>query len=302
MSQQILDLRGIYPPVPTAFKDSGDVYGELFSKNIEKLNQYDLRGYVVLGSNGEYVLLSEKEKLDLLESARKTIPENRLLIAGTGCQSTIDTLNLTKEASILGVDAALVVNPSYYKNMMTDDALKKHFYSVADGSKIPVLIYNVPPYTGIDLSAETIASIAEHPNIIGMKDSGSDLVKLGNVMRLAKPGFQILSGSASLFLPALSIGIVGGIFALANIAPAQCLEIYRKFLDGDTEKARDLQIRMIPVNSAVTARWGVPGLKAAMDMLGLYGGPVRMPLLQVSEKIKAEIEKILENAELKKIG
>jgi 4-hydroxy-2-oxoglutarate aldolase len=208
---------------------------------------------------------------------------------------------LTQEAASMGADAVLVVNPSYYKNRMTHEALIQHFKTVADHSPIPVLIYNVPPYTGIDLPAETIAALAVHSNIVGMKDSGINLVKMGKIRGLAGTEFQIICGSAGNFLPALSIGAVGGIFALANIAPLQCLAIHQYFKDNKMERAREIQIQMIPLNSAVTSEWGIPGLKAAMDLLGLYGGPVRLPLLPVSEEIRDKIEAIIVKTNIKRV-
>jgi len=252
-----------------------------------------LGGYVVLGSNGELVLLNEQERLQVLETARAAIPSGKLMIAGTGCQSTVETVQLTKKAAAIGADAALVVTPSYYKGRMTKEALIKYFHTVADTASIPVIIYNIPACTGIDLSAETVTAIAEHENIIGIKDSGGNVVKMGEVRRLAGPDFQVLAGSASFLLPALSVGAVGGILALANIAPVECLAIRQHFLDNEWEQARELQVRMIPVNTAVTRGWGVPAVKAAMDMLGMYGGPPRAPLLPLSEDTEQELRTIL---------
>ena len=293
MNQRPLRLDGIYPPIPTPFDDRGDVATRALADNLAYWNQFDLRGYVVLGTNGEYVLLTEQEKLQVLETARAAIPSDKLMIAGTGCEATRETIELTKKAAAIGADAALVITPSYYKSRMTPEALIHHFHAVADASPIPVILYNMPACTGIDLSAEAIAAIAEHPNIIGIKDSGGNLVKMGDIRRLAGPDFQVLAGSASFLLPALSVGAVGGILALANIAPAQCLAIRQHFLDGEWEQARELQVRMIPVNTAVTRGWGVPALKAAMDMLGLYGGPVRSPLLPLSDDLKDRLRAIL---------
>ena len=286
-------LDGIYPPIPTPFDDQGRFAPGALADNLAHWNQFDLRGYVVLGTNGEYVFLTEEEKLQVLKAARAAIPSDKLMIAGTGCEATGITIELTKRAADLGADAALVITPSYYTGHMTPEVLIHHFHAVADASPIPILIYNMPACTGIDLSAATVAAIAEHPNIIGIKESGGNVVKMGDIRRLAGPDFQVLVGSASFLLPGLSVGAVGGILALANIAPAQCLAIRQHFLDGEWEQARELQVRMIPVNTAVTRGWGVPALKAAMDMLGLYGGPVRSPLLPLSDDLKDRLRAIL---------
>ena len=293
MDKQLLQLNGIYPPIPTPFDGEGKVASRQLTENLAHWNRFSLRGYVVLGTNGEFVLLTEQEKLQLLETARRAIPSEKLMIAGTGCEGSNETIRLTRKAAEVGADAALVINPSYYKTRMTPEALIHHFQMVADSSPIPIIIYNMPACTGIDLAAEIIVQLAEHPNIIGLKDSAGNVVKLGQIRLLAGPGFQVMAGSASFLLPALSVGAIGGILALGNIAPAQCLAILQHFLEGDWEKAREVQLRIIPANTAVTSRWGVAALKTAMDMLGLYGGPVRPPLLPLSNDVKLKLKTIL---------
>ena len=296
MSTQLLDLAGIYPPIPTPFDQDGKISKLALTENLRRWNHHRFRGYAVLGSNGELALLSEQERLRVLQIARDAIPAGKLMIAGTGCQSTKATVELTKGASAIGADAALVVTPSYYRGLMTRDALRAHFYAVADASSIPIIIYNIPSCTGIDLDAETVAALAEHDNIIGIKDSGGNVVKMAEIGRLAGPDFQVLAGSASFLLPALSVGAIGGILALANIAPSQCLEIRQSFLDQEWEQARQLQMRMIPVNTAVTRRWGVPAVKAALDMLGMYGGAPRPPLLPLSNEKRQQLRDTLHRA------
>lgn len=286
-------LNGIFSPIPTPFDSEDEIAQSALVKNLTHWNQFALRGYVVLGSNGELVLLDEQERLQVLKAARSAIPAGKILIAGTGCQATRQTIVLTKKAAAIGADAALVLTPSYYRGQMTPQALIQHFHAVADASPIPVIIYNMPACTGIDLAAETVAAMAKHPNIIGIKDSSGNIVKIGEIKRLVGSDFQLLAGSASFLLPALSVGAVGGILALANIAPGECLAIYQHFLNGELEEARALQVRMIPVNTAVTRSFGVPALKAAMDMLDLYGGPVRAPLSPLSESTKRELRDIL---------
>lgn len=295
----MLMLDGIYPPVPTPFDGKGRVSVEALKNNLLFLNQFDLRGFVVLGSNGEYVMLSEEEKLLVMEIARTVLPADKLIIAGTGCQSTGETLYLTKKAAEIGVDAALIITPSYYRRLMTPEALIHHYNTIADDSPIPILIYNIPACTGIDLDAETISFLARNPNIIGLKDSSGDVTKIAAIRQQSGPGFQILAGSGGFLLPSLSVGAIGGIMALANIAPNACIAIRRYYLEGRQIEARELQLRMVPVNSAVTSRWGVPALKAAMEMIGMYGGPVRLPLLPVSEDIRKQLNSILINSGLK---
>ncbi len=284
-----LNLSGIFPPLPTSFDEEENLYPEKIRSNIQSLCRYDLRGILILGSNGEQVMLSEAEKHEAVAAAREAMPPDKLLLAGTGGQSTRETIRLTRDAASAGADAVLVICPSYYRGQMSDQALVRHYYAVADASPVPVVVYNMPANTGIDMTAQAIIQMAGHPNIIGLKESGGNVVKMGEVLHATTGDFQVLAGGAGFLLPALATGAAGGILAMANIAPAHCLEIYKSFLAGDMEHARMMQHAAIALNAAVTSRWGVPALKRAMDHLGLYGGPVRRPLLPVSEQIGREI-------------
>lgn len=289
----MLKLNGIYPPLPTSFDKHEDLALDKMRSNILKLSQYDLAGFLVLGSNGEFVNLTEKEKLEVYAMAREAIPLDKIMLAGTGGQSTRETISLSKAAAKAGADAVLVLNPFYYRELMTRDALVAHYSEVADASVIPVIVYNMPANSGIDLDANTIADVSKHENIIGMKDSGGNLVKMGNIKRMVKPEFQILAGSAGFLLPAFTVGAIGGILALANIAPDNCISVFNEYFSGNIEKAHRLQLELISINTLVTSKWGVPALKAAMDHLGLYGGPARKPILPIKPKIKQEIIELL---------
>jgi 4-hydroxy-2-oxoglutarate aldolase len=283
MSKAAVSLKGAFPPIPTPFDTEGNVDHQALAENIERWNQFDLAGYVVLGSNGEAVYLTEDEKLRVLETARQAIPLDKVMIAGTGLEATCQSITLTGWAAEAGADAALVITPHYYSGRMSPESLVNHYHAVADASPVPVVLYNVPKFTNVDMDAATIARAAVHPNIIGIKDSGGNLAKLADVVRLAGPGFQVLAGSAGFFLAGLSVGAVGGVLALANVAPQHSVDIYRLFNAGQLHEAAELQRRMVPVNAAVTARFGIAGLKAALDMLGYYGGPVRPPLLDLTQ-------------------
>lgn len=300
MSHSMPNLRGVFPPIPTPFDETGAIDTAALAAHLSFLGSFDLAGYVVLGSNGEAVHLSIEERSQLLEAARTLIPENRALIVGTGCPSTWQTIGVSKRAAEVGADAVLVLPPYYYKGRMTVEALRKHFHAVADALSIPVLLYNMPACTGVDMDASTVAAIADHPNIVGLKDSGGNVAKLGALHQLLGDGFQILAGSASFLLPALSVGAVGGVLALANIAPAQCLAIRENVLAGDWNQARDIQVRLIEANTAVTSRWGVAGLKAAMKILGLPNSFVRAPLLDLKDPDISQLESILMAAQILK--
>lgn len=290
----MIKLNGVYPPLPTSFTEDEDLFLSRYEENIQKLCNYDLAGILVLGSNGEMVMLSNVEKKKVYDTARKAIPGGKLMIAGTGAQSTRETISLSVMAYDSGADAVLVLNPSYYKGQMNSEVLVRFYHDVADNSPAPVIIYNMPANSGLDMDADTILRASQHHNIIGIKDSGGNLVKMATVIKNAKPGFQVFAGSASFLLPALGIGAVGGILALANIAPELCLNIYNSFYEGKHESAKEYQLAAVELNTAVTRQWGVPALKAAMDYLGFYGGPVRKPLLPISDEIRKQLIELIE--------
>jgi 4-hydroxy-2-oxoglutarate aldolase len=290
----LLDLAGIFPPIPTPFDGQGDVSAAALERNLAFLDRYALRGIVVLGSNGEFVLLDAEEKIRTIQIARRCLSPGKLLIAGSGCESTSGTLRLTRKAAEAGADAALVINPHYYKNRLDRAALVHYYRSVADDSPIPVILYNMPACTGLDLDAQTVVELSAHPNIAGMKDSSGNLNKMALILGSVRGGFQMLAGSAGFLLPALSLGAVGGVAALANVAPALCLELLAAFREGERERAAELQLRIVGLNNLVTREGGVPGLKAALDILGLAGGPPRPPLLAAAEPLRQRLRDALE--------
>ncbi|MBN1650067.1 MAG: dihydrodipicolinate synthase family protein [Bacteroidales bacterium] len=296
-----IDLKGIYPPLPTAFDEHEDLAIAKMLANIQALSKYNLAGFLVLGSNGELVHLTEEEKIKVYRECRKAIPDDRLMLAGTGGQTTRETIRLSLAAANAGADAVLVLNPFYYKGLMSTDALVAHYHAVADACPIPVIIYNMPANSGLDMNADQILAIADHPNIIGLKDSGGNITKIADIIGRAKPGFQVLAGSAGFLLAALTVGAVGGILALANIAPQQCIDIQSYFEKNELAKGRKLQAEMIPVNTAVTAGWGVPALKSAMDNIGLYGGKARKPIQELSVSAKSALLQLLKQNKITNI-
>jgi len=298
MTKANVSLRGVFTPIVTSFDGAGNVAHDKMELNLDKWNQTGLHGYVVLGSNGEWVYLNEQERVDVLKTARGAIPQGKLMIAGTASESTVNTLRLTEEAAEIGADLAIVVNPNYYKGQMTVPVLARYYRDVADSSPIPILIYNLPPATGMDLAADLLVELSHHPNIIGVKDTGGNMAKMGETIRRADPSFQVLSGSANFFYPSLAIGVTGGILALANMAPDEAVALLDRFNAGKIKEGRDLHLRMLPVNLAITSRFGVSGLKAALDMVGYYGGPPRLPLLPLDNQRRQELQGILEKANL----
>lgn len=293
-----LSLAGIFPPIPTPFTAEGEVAYDQLHSNLERWNSQPISGYVVGGSNGEFVSLSLEERIKVVHEARQAIPKERLLIAGSGLHSTHETIKLTKEMSKAAADAAIVVTPSYYKGRMTPAAFENHYAQLAEKSPIPIILYNVPANTAIDLPLESVAKLAQEPQIVGIKDSGGSVTKIGAMVHSTPEDFQVLAGSAGFLLGALSVGAVGVVAALANIAAEPLAALYEHFQQGEIGAARALQLSLIEINTTVTARFGVAGLKAAMDFLGYYGGPVRSPLLPLTEEEKEVLREILVNAAL----
>jgi 4-hydroxy-2-oxoglutarate aldolase len=292
-----IDLHGIFPPIPTPFIN-GNIANDGLAANIEKWSRTGLKGLVVMGSNGEYVYLAADEKRKLVAKAVELTPNHMLVIAGTGCESTRETIELTCDCARLGAHAALVVTPHYFGGRMNETALLEYFTAVADHSPIPILLYNVPKFTHVNMSCKLVAELSGHSNIAGIKDSTGNVIQLGEFANHVDANFDLLVGTAGALFGALALGCVGGVLALANVAPLQCVKIYELVKEGNFEAAKKLQLKMIPVNQAITATYGVPGLKAAMDMLGYFGGEPRPPLLPASEKEKSEIREILVKASL----
>ena len=291
-----VNMAGILPPIPTPFDADGELNLKALAQNMAKWNSTPLAGYVVLGTNGEMHYLSEAEKLTYLEAVRKHIPANKLFVAGCGCESAHSTIAFVKKVAALGADVALLVNPCYYKSRMDNAGLTDYYTRVADASPIPLSIYNIPANTMVDMPADLIIKLSQHPNIAGVKDSGGNLAKMGQIIKAARSGFQVLAGSAGFLYPALCLGAVGGVLALANIAPRQCCDLLDFAKQGKHAEAKALQLRVIAANTFVTSQFGVPGLKAAMDMIGMYGGNPRSPMLPLPEEQKTALRKILQDA------
>jgi 4-hydroxy-2-oxoglutarate aldolase len=289
----MLNLAGLYPPIPTPFDAAGQVAYDKLEENLHAWLTQPLDGIVMPGSNSEAAFLTRDERIQIWRVCAKVLRDSgKRLIAGTGVETTAETIELTKIAAELGAEAALVLPPYFYKPALTHDVLVAHYQAIADESPIPILIYNVPLFTGVDFTPETLITLAKHPQIIGAKDSSANVVKMAEVLA-AQPDFQVLSGSAGALLAFLSIGAVGGIVALANIAAAPLRRVMDSFQAGDLATARQTQYSLMGINKAITIRFGVSGLKYAMDRVGLYGGPSRRPLLPLHDTGQAEIDRLL---------
>jgi 4-hydroxy-2-oxoglutarate aldolase len=301
----LLNLKGIIPPMVTPFDEAGDIRYDSFERNIENYLEAGIEGYLVLGSNGESVYLEHSEKLKLIEAARKKVPSSRTLLAGTGVESTRATINLTKEAADRGVDAVLVKNPFYFKSQMTFDVYVSHYTAVADASPVPVIIYNVPVFTGISLQSKLVIELSKHPNILGMKDSSGDVKLISEVVwNTDSAKFPVVAGSAPTLFPAMAAGARGGIIAVACAAPKGSLALYQAFAAGDYKKAGLVQRIIAPAASAVTEKYGIAGLKAAMEMEGFQPGVPRRPLLPLKAEQRDDLKQIFRrmNSELAELS
>lgn len=281
-------LTGVLPPIPTSFDASGKIDRRSLTDNVRRWMRTDLAGVLALGSNGEAALLDDDEAEVIVAIARENVPGDRLLLAGVGRESTRSTIAAAKRAAKSGADAVLVRAPLFYKSQMTPDALYAHFNAVADASPVPVLLYNLPA-TGVTLTLPVVARLAEHPNIIGMKETSPDLERMVQFTAIRPGGFQVLGGWAPVFLPALAAGASGGILAVANVVPTECVRIFECAMAGRIDEARELQQRLIPLAQLVTTGYGIAGLKIALELAGFHGGPVRAPLLPATSKVREEI-------------
>lgn len=285
-------LAGVYAALTTPFVND-EVSTTKFRENILRYNTTDLAGYLVLGSTGESVSLDDAESFALLEAAAGAAAAGKKLLAGTARESTKLTIAFTNRAAEFGIAAALVRPPCFFKARMTREALRAHYLALADAAQVPVLVYNIPQNTGVPLDPQLVIELAAHPNIIGLKESSGSLAFLGEVGPRVPASFHYFLGSGHVIYPGLEMGADGAILAVANAAPELCAEIYSLFRAGLKDEAKRLQFELIPLNKMIMESHGIAGLKCALDARGYYGGPVRLPLLPIDEKGKAEIAALL---------
>jgi 4-hydroxy-2-oxoglutarate aldolase len=288
-------FKGIYAPIPTPFGTNGEISWNALKENISWWGKSPLDGLVVAGTNGEAALLDEDEKISLFSYIREQLPASGKVVAGTGCESARATIRLNQAAAKSGCDAVLVLNPSYYKGNLNDAILYNYYLHIAEESSLPIILYNMPRNTALNLSSSLVCKLAEHPNIVGIKDSSGNIVQIEEIVKGTEQSFSVFAGSTSFLLPALLMGASGGTLALANILPDHCVMIQKLFNAGQLDEAKELQLNLLEVNSAVTSRWGVAGLKAAMDLRGLYGGKPRLPLLPLTDAEKKELKAIMDS-------
>lgn len=293
-----MNLEGVFPPMATPF-DAGNVHAPSIRWNIERWIRAGVRGVVALGSNGEAPLLTEDESDAVVVAAREAVPPSHLLIVGAGRESTPGTIAAASRAASLGADAVLVRTPSFYKGRMTHEAFVRHYTAVAEGSPVPVLLYNNPAVTGVNLTPETVAELAQHPNVVGIKETGSDAAQLAAYVDLTPgpPAFTVIAGSVPTCYVSLCLGARGAILAAACVVPELLVRLYDDTRAGRHEAARRLQAELTPLARLATTGFGVAGLKAAMDFAGFRGGAPRLPLLPLAppaiDLIRAELDRLV---------
>ena len=290
-------LQGILAPVTTPFQGNGDVDLGAFRENVSAHLAAGLHGIVVGGSTGEAALLDETERRSLVETARAAVPDDRLLLAGTGAESTRTALALARMAADAGADAVLVVAPHYYGSAMTPAALSSHYRRIADESRVPVVLYNIPKYMHYALAASLVAELAKHENIVGIKDSSGDLALIGSYIEAQSPTFSVMTGNGSTVQPAMALGARGGILAVSLFAPRLALDVFAAMTRGEVATAKSIQDVLKPINTRIVGELGIPAIKVALDRIGLRGGPVRSPLMPLPANLAAEVVELLSTAD-----
>ena len=291
-------FEGVFVPITTPFSGD-DVAPARLAANLRRWHAAPLAGYVVLGSTGEFPMLNEGERDRILNAAREAIPRDRVFLAGTGAGSTVNTIRQTRRAAEIGADAAIVITPHYFTRGFAQPAAQiRHYVAVADASPIPVMLYNFPLNTGINLEAETVATIARHPNVCGIKDSSGNMPQAAQIIDQTPKTFHVLVGAASALLPSLAIGASGGVLALGLIAPREFCDVYALARGGRWDEAREIAARMMTADRGVAGRYGIGGLKAALDLQGFFGGPCRLPLSTPDGDAIEDIKEVLATAGL----
>jgi dihydrodipicolinate synthase/N-acetylneuraminate lyase len=275
----MFSLKGILLPTTTPFDSDGRISATDITSNIKEWSARGVIGFVVLGSTGERVHLDEREYLEVIEVSRAATDST--LIVGAGQQSTVNTIKEIKNAARAGAEAVLVITPYFYRPAITQETLVNYYTAVADAAPVPVLLYSMPPLTGIKIEPETVARLSEHPNIIGVKDSSNDVAGFRRTVELCPRDFAVITGNGTVLLDAVGC-----------VVPEVCVEIFRSFAAG--EDAEKLQEELTPLASAVTTKYGIGGLKAALDFAGYRGGAVRAPLRAPDEAARAEIKSVLD--------
>ncbi len=292
------ELDGIFPATITPFAADGSLDVKALRANIRRWNQYGLRGYLVCGSTGESAFLSDAERTQIIQITKETMLDGMTLLAGTGRESTAQTIKTCQSAANAGADAALVITPGFYRSLMTARALEKHYRAIADASSIPILLYNMPAFTGVSIPLDLVISLSQHPNVVGIKDSSGNSQFLAAVVRGTPTNFAVFSGNVPTFAQALVSKASGGILAIANLVPEICVALYRAGRAHNYSEVQRLHNLLQTINEVVGGAYAIGGLKYAMALLGYAAGVPRPPLLSPSQEQIETIKTVLQTAGL----
>lgn len=292
-------LAGIIAPIPTPFDlETGEPAPVALRQIVRALLAAGLDGVCTAGSTGEGELLDDEERRQLVEWLRDVVPDTAWLIASAGAEATRAAIRAAREAATAGADAALVRPPAFYGALLAPPALADHYARLADESPIPVVVYNIPRYTHVMLHDSVLRTLAEHPNVLGYKDSSGDLRVLAGY-RAAAPRLVALVGSGAHLYPALELGAAGGVLAMACFAAEPCVRLLAAFRAGDRQTAGAIQERLAPLAREIVGTMGPAGIKAAMDAVGLPGGLPRPPLPPLEPRQRARVEELVRAAGLR---
>jgi 4-hydroxy-2-oxoglutarate aldolase len=293
----MMDFRGVFAPIPTPFDERDRLDLGRLRAMFPRWLDSPLDGFVVLGSTGEAVFLDESETDRIVEAARELVPASRRFVVGTGRESTQAAARAARRAAELGAEAVLVRTPGFFKSQMTTEVLVRHYRAVADASPVPVLLYNFTAVTGVNLLPAAVARLADHRNIVGVKESGGDVAQIADFVSMTPHSFTVLAGSAGTFFPALTVGASGGILALSCLLPEACCRLYRLTTEGKRVEALALQQQLVSLSRLVGSTYGVPGLKAALRIAGIDAGVPRPPLMPLADAGVAALREALSQLE-----
>ena len=285
-----LELSGAMTALVTPFKD-GKVDHDGFKRHIEWQIAQGISALVPAGTTGENATLSKEEQLEVIKTCVKTAAGKVPVIAGTGKNDTRETVELTKAAHDLGADAALVVTPYY--NKPTQEGLYRHYMAVAEAADIPIVLYNVPGRTGVNMLPETVARCGEHPRIIATKEASADLVQAAEIHRLCGSKIAVISGEDALTFPLIAQGAVGVISVTSNVVPAEMVKLCKASAAGDLATARALHLKLLPLMKVLFIESNPIPAKVALARMGKMAAEVRLPLAPISGANQVKVEAVL---------
>ena len=293
-----MKLEGIFVPNLTPFKVDGEIDEEALRELVDYLVEAGISGIVPCGSTGEASYLSREERRLVIEMVTDQVNGRAVVVAGTGVTGTEETIKLTRDALDAGADAALVVTPFYFK--LSDKEIFNHYTALLDAVDLPILIYNVPKFTGYSINPAIIESlVSEYDGVVGVKDSSGNPGLMAEIIRLVGGRVSVLSGSGDMILPTLMLGGRGAIVAVGNVIPETCVDLYKAFRNNRTKEAAKHQRKISFINKVLISDYSqIAALKEAMMLRGRPAGVPRKPILPLAEKERREVAEALKSVNL----